>query len=92
MVATTEEELLDNEVAAVIIVINHPVGDVGDVAGFDFVFDGVVDVEAADFDGGFVAGFVELDIGLADGDEGTGSTAGTANSWNYSNSLRTRLS
>ena len=66
LAATTEEELFDDEVAAVIVVVYHPVGDVGDVAGFDFVFDWVVDVEAADFDGGFGAGFVELDVGLAD--------------------------
>ena len=43
-VAAAEEDLFDHKVAAVVVVVDHPVGDVVNVAGFYFVFDGVVDV------------------------------------------------
>lgn len=70
--AAAEEELADDEVAAVVVVVYHPVGDVGDVARFYFVLDGVIYIQAADFHGGFAAGFAQPDVWLADGDERSG--------------------
>ena len=48
-VATAEEYLFNHEVRAIVIVVEHPVGDVVDVAAFYLIFDRVVDVEAGDF-------------------------------------------
>ena len=49
-VATAEEDLADDEVGAVVGVIEHPVCDVVNVAALDFVADGIVNIEAGDFD------------------------------------------
>lgn len=50
LVAAAEEDLAHHEVGAVVVVVDHPVCDVGDGAGLDLVLDGVVDVETANLD------------------------------------------
>ena len=50
LVATTEMQALDDELTAIIVVIDFPIGDVFDATRLHIIFDGVIDVEASDFD------------------------------------------
>lgn len=64
-VAAAEEDLARDEVAAVVVGVEHPVGDVLHVAAFHEVFDGVVNVETGDFHDDAKAGALDADVGLA---------------------------
>jgi len=43
-----KKNLADNEVGAVVVVVNHPVGAVGHRTGADLISDGIVDIETLD--------------------------------------------
>jgi hypothetical protein len=49
-VATAEEDLANDEVGAVVVVIEHPIIDVVNVTAFHFIANRIVDVEADDLD------------------------------------------
>ena len=71
LVATAKMQALDDELTAIVVVVNFPIGDVFDATCLHVIFDGVIDVEASDFDVACIWRVNDKsNVRLADGDEG----------------------
>ena len=74
LVSSTEVQALYNELAAIIIIIDLPVCDVGNASSIDIVFNRVVNIKATNFNVACIGRINnKSDIRFADGNEGAGA-------------------